>query len=515
MSKIYFFLIILSAFFLAPCLSSKNAQIEEMIKVFVEENEPGHAIFQLAESYKTAGDFPAAIYWYKLRLEKKPNDELETWFCKWMLGQCYERIQEKESAIYWYLEAQNQKPYRPEPLWGLARMYRLEGKNDLSRFFSKWGLEVLSSFNETLFYREFQPYYFDLELSITAYYTKYREEGQRALNRLLLNKNVPIEDKLSIQRNLLFYAFPIEKVEDRIIEVKMPLISPLSSETYHPMNPSISKNNEGYTVILRAVNYTQKDALEFFTQEEGGFFCTKNFLLKLDRNFSLIEQKEILPPEFITNSLSRVKGLEDCRIVTDEQNLWFSCSTSQTNYLGIPEISLCELNPSTAKVESILPLKAFEKNRCEKNWLPFFSAEDLLFIYSFDPFIILQPDYETGNCCIHKKTLPPYDLRMQRGSAGPIPFENGYLVMSHEVVFVERNARKYLHRFLYFTKNYEIKKISDPFYFSHLGVEFCCSMTLSHDEKNLVIPYGYEDTEAHICLVSVKTVKHLLNFDKN
>ena len=85
-----------------------------------------------------------------------------------------------------------------------------------------------------------------------------------------------------------------------------------------------------------------------------------------------------------------------------------------------------------------------------------------------------------------------------RGSAAPIAFDNGYLMLVHEVVLKEDYSRCYLHRFLFLDEKLRTTKLSKPFFFDHQGVEYCCSMTLDHSGKQLVLAIGLEDREAHL-----------------
>ena len=104
----------------------------------------------------------------------------------------------------------------------------------------------------------------------------------------------------------------------------------------------------------------------------------------------------------------------------------------------------------------------------------------------------------------------PLDLSNFRGSAAPIEFENGYLMLVHEVVHHNEGERTYTHRFVYLNKKFNIEKLSDPFIFMHQGIEFCLSMTLSHDKTKLILPIGIEDNKAYLCFLDINTVQSSL-----
>ena len=124
--------------------------------------------------------------------------------------------------------------------------------------------------------------------------------------------------------------------------------------------------------------------------------------------------------------------------------------------------------------------------------------------------MIYQVDPETGRCDPVKKMTHHLDFSSFRGSAAPIVWEDGYLLLVHEVAFHSNYERAYLHRFVFLDSECNIQKLSDPFYFQHLGVEFCCGMQPNHLGDRLVLTLGSEDREALFCSVPIKTVQSLL-----
>lgn len=230
----------------------------------------------------------------------------------------------------------------------------------------------------------------------------------------------------------------------------------------------------------------------------------------------------MLSKQEVIEDLSRKKirnfnteGFDDCRIFEFRGQSWFTCNTLDTSEFGSIQISLCKLgenaNSSSVKVESLLPLKGPDPRRCEKNWLPFIKDDAVHLIYSYDPFIIYKPDMQSGECETVVRYAPALDFSHLRGSAGPIPFDSGYLVLVHEVVFLPEYERCYLHRFIYLDEKFQVTKASKPFVFFHLGVEYCCSMTLGHKQNELVLAVGSEDREAYLCAANVDTIRALLD----
>ncbi|MBX7066655.1 MAG: tetratricopeptide repeat protein [Parachlamydiales bacterium] len=455
-------------------------------------------LFQQAESLKSTGQFEEAIVWYKKRLESKENVD-QVWASKMGLGDCYQRLNNWPEALYWYLEAFQNNPILLEPLLNIATYYRLRGENDLAYIFAKHG----SRFTPSTDYR------FDEELSIVAFYTRYREDGYRAISDLLMRKDVPWHIKSNAYQNLLYYAQNLKNTRFQKIEIDLPNIFEGSEERYLPLNPSLTRTEDGYAVICRSVNYKQKGAKEFHTNDPDGYIRTRNFLLHYDKEFKLLSSKEIvedLPRERYPSSI--VLGFEDCRIFEWNKELWFTTSARDTNPQGIPQISLCKLNGS--EVERLIPLNGPDPTRCEKNWLPFVQEGDLNFIYWYDPFIVYKPNLFTGNCETVLEYRPNYDFSLFRGSAGPMPFDDGFLLLVHEPVIFNDGTRCYVHRFVYTDKRFMVKLVSKPFTFIHQGVEFCCSMTTDHSGKTLILALGIEDSSAYFCFTDLNLVRSLL-----
>lgn len=456
-----------------------------------------------------------AIKWFKIRTELRGDVE-EIWYSKYMLGSLHESKNQWESAFQYYLEAYQINPERAEPLLKIATHYRRLQQYNIAALFAKLGHSIAYPKEQNLFiFKPCYDYLLDEELSLSGYYTTFKEEGFRATNRLLLKRGIPQYLKDWAAQNIIFYAENLKTSHFKPIECTLPLIREGFAGHYNPMNPSICKTEDGYELILRMVNYIQIGAREFQTLDlldSKNVIKTKNFLLTYDKEFNLLLQKEIV------ENLDRKKtpcynseGVEDCRIFAFQSGFAFTCTTCDTSPINQREISLCTFQKTedrVLQVDKLVPLIGPDPNRCEKNWVPFIHQNALNVIYSYDPFIIYKPDTETGKCEEALCYTSPYDFSRFRGSAAPIPFDDGYLMMIHEVSYLQ--SRNYLHRFVYLDKDFQITKVSLPFTFFHHGVEFCCSIALDHEGKELIIPIGIEDREAYLLFVSVDQVRKML-----
>lgn len=479
-----------------------------------EPDNPSHN-FYLAQTYKALGDYEPAIETFHKRLTQPTHLE-EFWCSKYMLGECYEALGKWGDALYWFLEAFQENPRHLESLRKLSEHYRYCDQFELSYLFARHGTRF--SFLEDPLLQpipHLSDHQFDLDLSIISFYTSFSEEGYEACDGVLLRRGVPWWLKGQTYQNILFYTKNLPIKHSINISIDLPLIEEGFDERFHPMNPSIQRTEQGYEVICRSVNYVQKYAKHFRTVDKTGRFRTKNYLVRYDRNFNLLSQQEIIeevPRKRYPNFNG--DGLEDCRLFFLGGKRWFTCTTTDTNPMQ-PQVSLCKLvassRDSTIPVETLTPLKGPDINRCEKNWLPFVKDDQLHIIYSCDPFIIYKPDLETGVSETVVKYTPGHDFSHFRGSAAPVAFDKGYLMLVHEVVFHHDFVRNYLHRFVYMDDQFNIQSVSRPFTFTHQGVEFCCGMTLNHSESELILTVGLEDWEARLLFIDCETIRQLLN----
>lgn len=486
-----------------------------------EEPHNERYMFYLARSYHCLNEFDEAIEWYKKRIATRGWNE-EVWYSKYMIGMCYEEMNQWDQALSCYLDAYQFNPERAEPLYQISKYYRLKEQYDLAYLFASQGAQIPYPSQQVLFIsHSVYDYLFDEELSLSAYYTPFKQEGYAAVNRLMLKKNLPLSTREQAYKNILFYAESLKNVAFRPIKIALPPIREGFALCYNPMNPAIQKTKKGYDVICRTVNYMQIGATHFQNLDlldPAGTIKTRNFFVKYDRGFNLLSQQEIienLPRE--RQKFRNVEGLEDCRIFTFNDSTWFTCTTLDTNYCGQPQVSLCKLEDDRSRkfihVEKLIPFIGPDPCRCEKNWLPFLKDNKLHVIYSYDPFIVYQPDIESEFCLINQSAQvqndsQAYDFSRFSGSAPPIEFDDGYLLMVHETVY--DGQRYYLHRFVYLDKNFKITQVSKPFFFLHKGVEYCCGITLDHSNTKLVMAIGIEDREAYLCITDLETIRSML-----
>lgn len=489
------------------CKSDKlERDIRLLTQGLIDEPKNERYMFYLAQSYKDSGKLDEAIDMYKKRIEAGGWFE-EVFYAKYMLGKCYQQKNEWPNALHWYLEAFQDNPDRAETLLEVARHYRWAGKNQLAFIFAQRGKKVPYPKHQALFIHDtVYNYELDEELSIASYYTPFKNEGLKAIDRLTRTRYAPPHVRETAHRNGVFYIKNLEGTEFTPIKFTVPA-------KLHHGNSSIIKTENGYRVMIRSFNYYINEHQQFVTNEGDNHVFTRNFLLELDMNFNTLSQAEVIDNTMRRKMVTRIQGFEDPRLFKMNGDYWFSCSVFDLNPEGIPQIALCKLaqkpHDGTIDAQTAVYLKGPDAKRCEKNWLPFMLDGQLYMIYMFEPLTIYKPNIETGELEVIKRIQNKEDYGHFRGSAAPIPFEDGYLSLIHEVIWRD-NKRHYIHRFVFFDKEFNITQLSKPFTFKHMGVEYCCSMTRDHSDTKLLMTMSFEERESYICSIPFEKVSEVL-----
>jgi hypothetical protein len=386
--------------------------------------------------------------------------------------------------------------------------FDLIGENYLNVNFNIFG----SSIQELL-------YKLLLEFTYYAYYINKKSEGLIVSDKLLLDPNS--RDYLNLdelENNIKFYI-------DKLPASKVKIEAEIIEKYYNALNPSIIRfdnSSTKYIMNLRTSNFAIDEDKNYYCKSPDNIIDTINYILELDENLKVISQKKITDlSQYHPFPNGLIRGLEDMILVNTDDGIWGTCTTMDTLPNRGIQLSLCKIEPFNNEyiIKTKRPLAIREEGRAEKNWLPFYEDGILKMVYGYSPFEIITP---TESFEIIKKNKGQLftrvlnnqhcklDLQRFRGSAAPIPFESGKLIIVHEVSWNEDDSRVYVHRFVYINNKYEITKISYPWYFENHGIEFCRSMCESHTTDSIIITCGLRDEEACCYIISKDTVAGLL-----
>ncbi|MGH6689198.1 MAG: glycosyltransferase, partial [Gammaproteobacteria bacterium] len=328
------------------------------------EREPGNAraMFYLAQSYRSLGDFPRALFWYRRRIAAGGWAE-EIWYSHYATGLMYLSTGETAAAVGALHAAIRLDPGRAEPYFALAERFRSGERHLLAAGYAMRGLErcgLTPPPGRSLFVERDAALGLLRELSIAGYYTRHRQAGFDANEALALGRDSPLQLATLAVHNEAFYAEPLPATSHAPLTPALPA-------PFAPCNPSILRTATGYLINCRAVSY-RMDGYQRYTALEGdGAYRTRNFLMEVDRELRFVRQEEIrcdIPPL----REHWVKGLEDCRLVWLGERLAFTCTTTDRHPSGMIQLSLMVLD-NQLRVEHHAPLTGHGDDRVQKNWL--------------------------------------------------------------------------------------------------------------------------------------------------
>lgn len=308
----------------------------------------------------------------------------------------------------------------------------------------------------------------------------------------------------------------LESVEYKKIEVNSLPIEGSCVKAYLTCNPSIVTTENGYIVICRMVNYKIFVEGNICNYKATLPYKTKNILQLYDKELKKIKEVPIV--DYVSQNCFSQIGPEDCRIFNWDNEYWFTGCTHDINVkcnIGVMLGLLKNINNNDViEFDKLINLAPLNDNVMEKNWLPFIINNKLYMMYSYDPLKILEVEKDNSyKVIINEKQK--FDFSQFKGSAAPIPFKDGYLLVIHETKeprkFPFTIEMRYFHRFIYLDSSLRIKKISNRFTFKDEIIEFVCGLTLDHSKQKIILGLGIWDREAYLGLLDVDYVWSLLN----
>jgi hypothetical protein len=277
------------------------------------------------------------------------------------------------------------------------------------------------------------------------------------------------------------------------------------------MNPSILRTEDGYIMSIRAVNYTLN---ENFSYTGCGKYYTLNYIAELDKNLNITSVKQMThTPMPFTGDFS---GWEDMRVFNYKNKMCGSFTTLDATQHRLQHICVSDL--SEEQPRHIL-LDGYGKGSIQKNWTPLVKGDNLYFVYSFFPLIILKYNTQIRNVVLHQVSLPVSFNKWRGGSPAvslaELGYPNFYLCVIHESNFPMYTQRFVLLK-LIDNKNdvFEIYNYSPSFHFIDPQIEFCAGLTISHNRNEFIMSFGKLDRQVHIAKANVNAVLNGLMSEK-
>jgi len=297
----------------------------------------------------------------------------------------------------------------------------------------------------------------------------------------------------------------------------------------HAFNPSIIRWQDCILMSFREIKYFTPLSAKFFNSTGIFNFCGSCIgLIRLDEDFNPIGKAQLLdlkPPHIYSRS-------EDARLFIIEDRLYIAYSDNRDEVFSeggvrmyIAELDFDGMNFFLQNMERLYGFEGENKNRREKNWVPFDYNGTMLLAYSLIPHRILKPLLGTGTCesIATSEGSIQWEWGELRGGTPAIPVDgNQYLSFFHsskEIPTVHSNKETVLHYFMgayTFSLHppFEITQISpnpivgkgfykgtdyEP-YWKPVRVVFPCGIIL--DDNFIWIAYGRQDHEVWVVKIN-------------
>ena len=250
---------------------------------------------------------------------------------------------------------------------------------------------------------------------------------------------------------------------------------------------------------------------------------TTNFVGRVSEDWTLPTARRVnvvgVPPH------ETPAEIEDLRIFSWRGGLWaIAAAHDGHNPPYAIRQALLELSPDGAAIRGV---HVQASARHEKNWMPAVLGDRLRLVYSVDPLVVLEMDgYRVRP---EAKSIPQTTGHL-RGGSPLVPWQSGgqWLAIVHEVHRPRRTSANhnhlltsfwppvapdpvaglepvvYLHRFAIFDAELTTVRFSPPWYFKHVGIEFCPGL-VAHGGR-LIASFGVADKQAWLAEIALETV---------
>jgi glycosyltransferase involved in cell wall biosynthesis/predicted GH43/DUF377 family glycosyl hydrolase len=487
------------------CGSNRIEKTERDIRLLragLESDPDNHRYkFYLAQTLYEKGDYEEARKLYAERAAAGGFEE-EAWFSVMANALAEQKLGNEEAFIAKILAAYQRRPTRSEPLYHLAVHYLKKGHHDLACLICEEGMRIKQPKDILFVEKSIYDRGFLEIFSICGYYSRGRRaRAFEATNWLTLAPRSSRDAADIARANMPHYLVPLSVYLDSWKAQKIELAV---DDGWFPLNPSIANINGWLDVVARTVNYEVQFGEQgvCYVTQDGAPIITRNMYLRLNDDLTVIDQKELLPPEDMPEPRYKdILGFEDLRLVSVDGQAFVNgtcCELEENGHRNMvrAKIDGDRLSELTLIIPDDVP------RQVEKNWGPFVKDGKLQYLYSYGPTRVVDMTGATVSV-----NQPEIRAEGFRGGSQLIPFEDGLLCCIHEVSWNSaRQKRTYYHRMVLFNADMVLSKVSPPFVFNHVRYEFCAGLAWHKDGKRLVFSYGVDDKEAWLGTVNAAEV---------
>jgi len=182
------------------------AMLENALK---KEPENSRYVFYLAQSYRAAHNLELALKYYEKRASMPSDDEQETFFALYNVGQIKEKMGDAQEALHYFFKAYALRPSRAESLFRAAAVNRKIGNVEKAYTLSKQALTIPRPLDNCVEYATYD-YAILIEFANCALLTGRWQEGLDSSNKLLANPNLPSDIRPHVLKN---YSLAMENLK--------------------------------------------------------------------------------------------------------------------------------------------------------------------------------------------------------------------------------------------------------------------------------------------------------------
>jgi len=282
------------------------------------------------------------------------------------------------------------------------------------------------------------------------------------------------------------------------------------------MNPSIYVDADRLLCNIRHVNYTlyhsenkkfqhRYGPLQYLHPENDRHLRTWNHYAELDQDLNITRVTQVDTAALDQEPIWEFVGLEDARLFRWHDRLYLSGVRRDTTTNGQGRMELSEIEIQDGQVREIsrirIPAPGADTSYCEKNWMPVLD-QPYHYVKWTNPTEVVRfdPDTKTTHTVFLGNEHFVPGLPDLRGGSQVIPYGDYYLALTHEVdLFKSEHGQKdavYRHRFIVWTRQWQLVRITDSFSFMDADIEFCCGA--AWQGQDLLVSFGYQDNAAFV-----------------
>jgi hypothetical protein len=271
-------------------------------------------------------------------------------------------------------------------------------------------------------------------------------------------------------------------------------------ENNEPMQVSYVEYDGRRFINTRYVNYWYLDSGHCHINDEEGRIITRNMVSELDEGLKPLYYGEMRETDTVgleSKKTAMFHGLEDVRLYVWNGRLKFIATNINYSPTGWNSMIVGEYRPDDRAYYDCRVVGSPYDSWCEKNWIPVVvrvedgkkEKEKEMFIYRWWPQLeIGVVNYDTERLeIVEKWDVGATLFEKVRGSSAFVEDWSGKWLVGL-VHFSENTCpRRYYHIFVALNReNLKPVKYSAPFYFQHLGIEFCTGIKRGEEEGKYV-----------------------------